>query len=120
VGAGGPYAGVTAGAFNFGSTPGEYFTVRGPGDANGDGRVDINDLTVVLTNYGKTGMVWNQGDLNGDGKVDINDLTIVLTNYGTTYGAAHGIKAVPEPSCVVLVGIGAIALLGYAWRRRAS
>ncbi len=29
----------------------------GPGDANGDGKVDINDLTIVLTNYGKTGMV---------------------------------------------------------------
>ena len=25
---------------------------------------------------------WATGDFNGDGKVDINDLTIVLTNYG--------------------------------------
>ena len=29
-----------------------------PGDANWDGRVDINDLTVVLTNFGGTGMTW--------------------------------------------------------------
>ncbi len=33
-----------------------------PGDANGDGRVDVNDLTIVLTNYGQTGMLWSQGD----------------------------------------------------------
>ena len=60
-----------------------------PGDANGDGQVDITDLTIVLTNYSKTGMAWSQGDLNGDTKVDINDLTVVLTDYGMTYGAAR-------------------------------
>jgi len=86
------------------------------GDANGDGKVDINDLTIVLTNYGQTGMVWSRGDFNGDGKVDINDLTIVLTNYGNTAGS--GIMAVPEPASLVLLGISVVALLGCAWRRR--
>jgi hypothetical protein len=121
VGAGGPYAGVTAGAFNFGSTPGEYFTVRGPGDANGDGRVDINDLTIVLTNYGQSGHTWSQGCMDGDpiGMVDINDLTIVLTDYGKTYGAA-GIRAVPEPSTPALIGVGVASLLAFAWRRRGA
>jgi hypothetical protein len=88
-----------------------------PGDANLDGQVDINDLTIVLTNYGQSGMTWSQGDFNTDTKVDINDLTIVLTDYGKTAGS--GIKAVPEPSSVILLGVGAIALLGYGWRRRA-
>ena len=47
--------------------------------------MDINDLTIVLTNYGKsTAMSWASGDFNNDGKVDINDLTIVLTNYDNT------------------------------------
>ena len=50
-----------------------------PGDANLDGKVDINDLTVVLGNYSQSvGMSWTTGDFNGDGRVDINDLTIVL------------------------------------------
>ena len=48
-----------------------------PGDANEDGRVDVNDLTIVLTNFGQTGMTWSQGEFTGDGKVDVNDLTIV-------------------------------------------
>ena len=54
----------------------------GPGDANGDGKVDVNDLTIVLANFGQTGMVWSQGEFTGDGTVDVNDLTIVLANFG--------------------------------------
>ena len=55
-----------------------------PGDADLDGRVDVNDLTVVLADYGQTG-VWSQGNfITGDSQVDINDLTIVLANYGQT------------------------------------
>ena len=90
----------------------------GPGDANGDGTVDINDLTIVLANFGQIGMTWSQGEFTGDGKVDINDLTIVLANFGKTYGAA-GIKAVPEPASLILLA-GAIGLLAFAWRRRAE
>ena len=47
------------------------------GDANLDGRVDINDLTIVLAHYGQSGE-WVQGEFTGSGTVDINDLTIVL------------------------------------------
>ena len=102
-------------------TAGEAFllTPALPGDANLDGTVDINDLTIVLAHYGQTsGMTWYTGDFIGDGTVDINDLTIVLAHYGQSAGeSAAGIKAVPEPSCVVLFGIAAVALLPCAWRR---
>jgi probable HAF family extracellular repeat protein len=90
-----------------------------PGDANGDGSVDINDLTIVLAHYNQTGMTWSQGDFTGNGMVNINDLTIVLANfsYGTNASAAP--TAVPEPPCVVLLGMGAIGLAGCTcWRRR--
>ena len=91
-----------------------------PGDANGDGRVDINDLTIVLTDYGKTGCAWSQGCMDGDptGTVDVNDLTIVLANFG--YGVSvAGPAAVPEPSTLLLAAAG-LGVLVCAWRRRRS
>ena len=87
-----------------------------PGDANGDNKVDINDLTIVLAHYGQSGagVGWYTGDFNNDDKVDINDLTIVLANYGQSIGSsATGMAAVPEPSTLVLIGVGAIGVLGY-------
>jgi T5SS/PEP-CTERM-associated repeat protein len=90
-----------------------------PGDANEDGKVDINDLTVVLTNYDHTGASWSMGDFIGDGTVDINDLTIVLTNYGDTSGSsAAGMAAVPEPAGLSLLAAGLVGLLACAWRKR--
>ncbi len=81
-----------------------------PVDAYGDGRVDINDLTIVLANFGRsTGMGWSTGDFTGGGTVDLNDLTIVLANFGTTYGSA-GLAAVPEPSSFLLFGLAAVSL----------
>ncbi len=92
-----------------------------PGDANRDGSVDINDLTIVLTNFGQTGMGWSQGTMDGDptGTVDINDLTLVLTNFGQTAGSSAASRAaVPEPSALVLIGLGVVSLVACTWRRR--
>ncbi len=92
-----------------------------PGDANLDGKVDVNDLTVVLTNFGKTGGTsWGTGDFNGDGKVDVNDLTVVLSHFGQSLGASAGSPAaVPEPaSLALLICCGLAALLTVAVRRR--
>jgi probable HAF family extracellular repeat protein len=92
-----------------------------PGDANLDGKVDINDLTIVLTNYGtSSGVGWSTGDFNADGKVDINDLTIVLSNYGQSLSAAAGgPSAAPEPGTLVLtLAAGLLGLLAYVRRKR--
>jgi len=91
-----------------------------PGDANGDGKVDINDLTIVLANYNQTGTTWSQGDFNGDGKVDINDLTVVLTNFGQTVWAwAGGVAPVPEPGMFALLAAAAVGLLVHIAGKRA-
>ena len=74
------------------------------GDANGDGRVDVNDLTIVLSHFGQTGMTWAQGEFTGDGTVDVNDLTIVLAHYGQSLGSSAGpVAAVPEPGALRVV-----------------
>ncbi len=51
------------------------------GDLDGNGKVDIFDYNIILTNYGKTGS-GIQGDIDGNGKVDIFDYNILLTNFG--------------------------------------
>ena len=53
------------------------------------------------------------GDANLDGKVDIQDQE--LTNYDKSIGAsAVGVKAMPEPLSLVLLGIGVVGLFAYA------
>ena len=79
-------------------TQGFLFSPALPGDANLDGRVDVNDLTVVLTNFGTSGTTWATGDFVGDGKVDVNDLTIVLANFGRTSGRLRVAMFPPCPS----------------------
>ena len=52
-----------------------------PGDADGDGDIDITDLGFVLSQFGMVGPGL-EGDLDGDGDVDVTDLGIVLANFG--------------------------------------
>ena len=49
-----------------------------PGDINADCVVGGDDLTLLLNNWGGSGV----GDLNGDGAVGGDDLAILLSNWG--------------------------------------
>jgi hypothetical protein len=64
-----------------------------PGDANGDGMVDVGDLGILAANYGGTSKTWAQGDFNGDGAVDVGDLGILAANYGTGASGAADFDA---------------------------
>jgi hypothetical protein len=55
------------------------------GDVNGDGKVDITDLSILLSNYNKT-TTYDKGDLDSNGIVNILDLSILLSNYGKVLG----------------------------------
>jgi len=55
-----------------------------PGDLNGDGVINLEDLAMLLANYGATGAAPEDGDLDGDGDVDLSDLSALLAVYGTT------------------------------------
>jgi hypothetical protein len=52
----------------------------------------------------------------------INDLGQIVGEYADFNGNAHGFVATPtpEPSTLVLLGIGTLGLLGWAWRRRSK
>ena len=54
-------------------------------DVNKDGIVNIIDLILVASNFGKTGQ--NAADVNGDGVVNIIDLTLVAAAFGNTASA---------------------------------
>ena len=59
-------------------------------DANGDGQIDLLDLTLVAQNLGQAS---SQADINNDGIVDILDLLPVAQNLGTsTTGLAPSVE----------------------------
>ncbi len=73
---------VTAGVVSGSSAPGvsaQRVVNPAGGDINGDGRVDITDLSFVAARYGLPDPA---ADLNGDGAVDMQDIAIIAVNYG--------------------------------------
>ncbi len=54
------------------------------GDANRDGAVNGNDLNILLSNWGTTGVNWASGDFNDDGSVGGEDLNMLLSEWGWT------------------------------------
>ncbi len=114
--------------------------VLGYGDVNMDGFVDISDLAIMAAHYDETFVPgdngWTFGDINGDNVVNLSDLAILGANWGATSPWATGapntgdispsdlgtaieafMHPTPEPSSLVLLALGAAALL--AFRRRA-
>ncbi|MCC5830962.1 MAG: hypothetical protein JJU36_16065, partial [Phycisphaeraceae bacterium] len=62
-----------------------------PGDANFSRTVDIDDASILLTNFGATsGKTWAEGDFTGDGAVNIDDASALLGNFGASYSPAAG------------------------------
>ena len=49
------------------------------GDINHDAKVNVFDLSTLLTNWAKTGT--NTSDINSDGVVNVFDLSILLSNW---------------------------------------
>jgi autotransporter-associated beta strand protein len=80
------------------------------GDANLDGKINIDDYGRIDGNVGQSGSVfgWSKGDFNYDGKINIDDYGIIdgnINRQGTpfsTAGAAEGVAAVPEPAALAL------------------
>ena len=79
-----------------------------PGDANRNGLVDDDDLSLLLASWGQD-VGWANGNFNGDNIVDDDDLSLLLANW-------TGSGAVPEPGTMGLASVGGLATL-RRWRR---
>ncbi|HUC21057.1 MAG TPA: dockerin type I domain-containing protein [Candidatus Polarisedimenticolaceae bacterium] len=56
----------------------EWFIPSKLGDVNGDNRVNIQDLSILLSNWNKD---YPGADFNANGKVDIFDLSVLLSRW---------------------------------------
>jgi len=65
-------------AFLFLALPAVIFAGQIPGDFNGDGKIDIYDFSVLLSNWRTSKPEY---DLSGNGSVDVFDLSILLSNW---------------------------------------
>ena len=97
------------------------------GDANLDGVVDDQDVTIVGATYapGMPQPSWALGDFDFNGFVDDADVTLLGALYDPTaeplavpVGAGAGVVAVPEPGSLVLAGLALAMLLGRRGRGR--
>ena len=87
----------------------EYSIFSEPGDANGDGYVNSDDLNIVRGHWGESVSPGDAGlgDLSGDGIVTSDDLNLVRANWGNAYTAV-----VPEPGMFALASFG-LLILGF-------
>lgn len=80
------------------------------GDANTDGFVGVEDLDILLANWGDSVNPYDYaaGDLTGDGLVGSADLAVVQANWGS---GTPGGGDVPEPGTLAMLGLGGLAML---------
>lgn len=59
------------------------------GDVNGDGKINLTDLSIFKNNFGKTGSAVTNllADITGDGKINLLDLGVFKNNFGKTTSA---------------------------------
>jgi fibronectin-binding autotransporter adhesin len=99
------------------------------GDANLDGLVNDDDVTIVGATYapGVPNASWANGDFDYNGFVDDDDVTLLGAFYDPSAAplaapaaaAVDSVAAVPEPPSLVLVMIGT-ALSVFAAKRRTT
>ncbi|MGN6370694.1 MAG: PEP-CTERM sorting domain-containing protein [Phycisphaerae bacterium] len=88
------------------------------GDANGDGKVDLTDLSIVLNHFGANSNLRTDGNFDSAPAINLTDLSLVLNNFGTSASPAAASVAVapvsapaPEPASLSLLAAAGALLL---------
>jgi hypothetical protein len=98
------------------------------GDANLDGVVNDDDVTIVGAVYapGVPNASWANGDFDYNGFVDDDDVTLLGALYNPSLppipapDAGGGVAAVPEPSTWLMLTLGGLGAGLFGWRRRSK
>ncbi len=81
------------------------------GDANLDGVFSSSDFVRVFASgkfESNSAASWSQGDWNGDGKFTSSDFVAAFADGGFEQGPRAAVRAVPEPTSVLLIMAGLV------------
>ena len=105
-------------------------SIRRTGDANLDGLVNDDDVTIVGAFYapGVPNASWAMGDFDYNGFVDDDDVTLLGAFYDPSAAPLiapapakeSGVTAVPEPGAMALLATGVLGVLLAPIVRRKS
>lgn len=89
-------------------------------DFNSDESVNGLDFLIWQSNFGLSGQTDNSnGDASGDGVIDRVDLTLWSMQYGVNLPSQLAAFAVPEPTSILQLAVGAFLVCRrYFWRKR--
>lgn len=86
------------------------------GDTDFNGTVNIGDFSVLGARFNTAATRWSEADFNFDGSTTIGDFSLLAANFNLVAPGDGMRAAVPEPTAVSLLALGAVALMR---RRRA-
>ncbi|MCC6681272.1 MAG: hypothetical protein IT445_10275 [Phycisphaeraceae bacterium] len=77
-----------------------------PGDANGDGLVNLADLQILGDNWQSITATWAEADFNGDNLVNLADLQIIGDNWNFGVNTDMAFKQALEQTSLALPELG--------------